>query len=74
MRDIKSITTAEGVICVALYYPNFVRSDIPKCASIDYHELKGEGDKHYCDVLLSDGTIRRYFNVECIEFASRLEE
>ena len=74
MRDIKSITTPAGVICVMSYYPDFSRSDMPKIASITYHEPKGEGDKHYCDVILIDGTMRRYFNLECIEFASRLEE
>lgn len=35
--------------------------------SIEYHEPKGEGDKHYCDIEHESG-IRRVFNICSIEF------
>ena len=36
--------------------------------SIEYHEPQGEGDKHYCDVYLQDGTVQREFNLNRITF------
>ena len=36
--------------------------------SIEYHEPKGEGDRHYCDVTMEDGIINREFNLNSIVF------
>lgn len=35
---------------------------------IKYHEPQGDGDAHYVDVLYSDGTSRRVFRPDCIDF------
>ena len=35
---------------------------------IEYHPCMAEGDKHYCDVYMEDGSVMRKFNVNSIEF------
>lgn len=32
-----------------------------------YHIPKGEGDRHYVDILLSDGNMKRFFDISGIE-------
>lgn len=36
---------------------------------IEYHAPMGEGDRHYCDITLEDGTRRREFNINSVVFA-----
>lgn len=37
---------------------------------IEYHSPQGEGDAHYCDVIMSDGKIRRVFRPDNIDFGT----
>ena len=37
-------------------------------SAINYHEPQGEGDAHYVTILYSDGTSRRVFRPDCIDF------
>ncbi len=35
---------------------------------IEYHEPRGGGDKHYCDVFMENGSVMREFNLNTIIF------
>lgn len=35
---------------------------------IEYHEPRGEGDAHYCDVYMNNGKMRRVFRPDNIDF------
>lgn len=35
---------------------------------IEYHQPAGEGDAHYCDVHIGNGTVRRVFRPDNIDF------
>lgn len=35
---------------------------------IEYHSPQGEGDAHYCDVIMSDGCERRIFRPDTVDF------
>lgn len=37
-------------------------------SAINYHEPQGEGDAHYVTILYSNGTSRRVFKPDCIDF------
>lgn len=39
-----------------------------KCIEIRQHSSQGEGDRWYYDVLFSDGSIRRVFNPNIVDF------
>lgn len=46
----------------------------PVCATdysvkeLHYHQALGEGDRHYVDVVLKNGYVRRHFVINAIEF------
>lgn len=39
-----------------------------KVESMEYHEPRGEGDAHYVDVKYDDGSMRRIFKPDSVEF------
>jgi hypothetical protein len=41
---------------------------------IEYHSPMGEGDKHYCDVIYSNGKIKRVFNLNAVVFTEKKEK
>ena len=43
--------------------------DSEQIKEIKYHYPMGEGDKHYCDVYYTDGTIERLFEPNTITFS-----
>ena len=38
------------------------------CIKIEYHEPRGDGDAHYCDISLMDGKMIRVFRPDDIVF------
>lgn len=45
-----------------------ITEGVAGCKEILYHEPKGDGDKHFVDVLMEDGRRYRYFNFDTIEW------
>lgn len=45
-----------------------VTVDKNEVKNIEYHIPIREGDKHYCDVFLNDGSIFRKFNLNSVNF------
>lgn len=41
---------------------------LQKVVSITEHSAQGEGDKWYWDVVFANKTMRRYFNVDSIDY------
>ncbi len=42
--------------------------------SFEYHEPRGSGDRHYVDVRYKNGQSERVFNLNTIEWESKLEK
>lgn len=40
----------------------------PDTEKIEYHEPAGPGDQHYCDIYMKDGSVKRVFNLNEINF------
>ena len=40
---------------------------------IEYHSPQGEGDAHYCDVIMSNGNVRRVFRPDNIDFGTEVD-
>ena len=59
------------------YEHNYVNKDLGGGVSItkiEYHSPNGEGDAHYCDVIMSDGTMRRVFRPDNIDLGTKERE
>jgi hypothetical protein len=44
-----------------------------KVEKMEYHEPRGEGDKHYVDAYYTDGTKIRFFIFDSIEFQQSID-
>lgn len=52
---------------------NYLNKDMgggSRITKIEYHSPQGEGDAHYCDVIMSSGNIRRVFRPDNIDFGT----